>query len=245
MPASPQVPVGQDPFIPLPVQREADIMTRETGTAPVITVEGKAAIRITHTSGRLRIETVFRPGSRGWKRNSYQFFRDGERQPAPDSWPDYLALQERLPSDATGPAVLPALTPLSTGERLPVQIRQNLSQCEKRLGGREDIAVSVGRDGKGRYVLAITGTKATMHMTFETLARSGRKCAVLTGTNPIRVITTDGRDLTEEVQGKLNKALARLISDPPGARTAEGDTGRTQGAQAGGPADRTGTIMRV
>nr|WP_319365057.1 hypothetical protein [Streptomyces scabiei] len=240
----PHVPVAQDAFIPLPVLREVAIMAGETGVKPVITFEGTAAVRLTHTSGRLRIETVFRPSSNGWKRNAYQFFRDGERMPMPKSWEAYRALRERLPPDASGLAVLPALTPLSAGEPLPLQIRQSLSQCEMRLGGRDDVAVSVGRDGKGRYVLAIAGTKATMHMTFETLVRSGRKCAVLASTDPIRVITAEGADLTEEVQGKLNKALARILPDPPGAASPEADPGRPQGAQAGGPSDRTGTVMR-
>jgi hypothetical protein len=228
------------------VQREADTMARATGIRPVITHADRAAIRLTHVNGRLRIEVVFRRSSSGWKRSEYQLFQDDERRATPESWSEYAALLERLPSDAAGPAVLPDLTPLDEQTTLPAEILRLLGQCQKRLRGREDASVSVGRDSKGRYVLAIGGPKACMHMTFETQRRHGRKCAAIAPTNSIRVVTAEGKDLTEEIQGKLNKALARLLSESPGgAGTTEAGTGSAQGAQGGGPSDRKGTVLRL
>jgi hypothetical protein len=155
----------------------------------------------------------------GWKRSDYQLFQDGERRSTPASWPAYRALLERLPADAAGPATLPVLTPLGEQDALPTEIRQNLGQCEKRLAGREDISVSVGRDGKGRYVIAIASSKTTMHMAFETQRRSGRKGAGIASTNSVRVVTADGKDLTEEIEGKLNgspdSSLSLRAQAPP------------------------------
>jgi hypothetical protein len=226
------------------VPDKADIMTRETGITPVIAHEGEAAIRITHANGRLRIEAVLRRSSRGWKRSDYQVFQDGERRPTPHSWPEYRALVERLCADVAAPAALPALNPIGDPEKLPVEIRRELRQCETRLNGRDDVSVSVGRDGKGRYVLAIASSKATLHVAFETQYRSGRK-GVTAGTNSVRVVTTDGKDLTDEVEGKLNKALARLLTAPTGSGTAEVGSGVAQGAQGGGPSHRKGTVLRL
>ncbi|MFF7174816.1 hypothetical protein [Streptomyces pseudovenezuelae] len=243
MPATPQALAVQGLFIPLPVLREADLMTRETGVRPVIAYEG-ADIRLTHVNGRLRIETVFRRSSRGWKRSDYQLFQDGERRPVPRSWLEYHALVERLSADADAPATLPALVPISDSETLPVEIRKELRQCVTRLNGRDDISVCVGRDAKGRYVLAVTSSKATLHMAFETLYRSGRKGVITASTNPVRVVTTEGKDLTDEVEGKLSKALAQLLSGHPSTSATDASTGRVQGAQGGGPADRRGTVQR-
>ncbi|MFJ9151767.1 hypothetical protein ACIRP7_27775 [Streptomyces sp. NPDC102270] len=150
------------------MKREADLMARRTGVRPVIAYEGAVAIRLTHVNGRLRIETVFRRSSRGWKRSDYQLFQDGKRRPVPQSWPEYRALVERLCSDPGAPAALPALVPIADSEMLPVEIRKELRQRETRLNGRHDISVCVGRDGKGRYVLAVTSSKATLHVAFET-----------------------------------------------------------------------------
>lgn len=244
MPATPQAPSVQGLFIPLPVQREADIMARETGVKPAIAHEGAVAIRLTHVNGRLRIETVFRRSSRGWKRSDYQLFHDGERRLTPQSWPEYRALVERLCVDAAVPATLPALVPIGDPETLPVEIRKELRQCETRLNGRDDISVCVGRDGKGRYVIAVTSSKAALHVAFETRYRSGRKGATTASTNSVRVVTTDGKDLTDEVEGKLNKALARLLGGHPGAPAMDVGAGRVQEAQGGGPADRKGTVLR-
>ncbi|WP_051105994.1 hypothetical protein [Streptomyces hokutonensis] len=227
------------------MQREADVMTRRTAVSPVITHDGEAAIRLTHVNGRLRIETVFRRSSRGWKRSDYQLFQDGERRLATATWEEYDALLERLSSDASQPAVLPVLTPLSEQDALPMEILQNLEQCERRLAGREDIAVCVGRDDKGRYVIAISSSKAALHLAFETQRRSGRKGVCVASTNSVRVVTAEGKDLTEEVQGKLAKALTRLMAEPPGTSTAEAGTGGAQGPQGGGPSDRKGTILRL
>ncbi|MDQ0810210.1 hypothetical protein QFZ63_001924 [Streptomyces sp. B3I7] len=244
MPATAQVPSIQGLFIPLPVQREADLMARQTGVRPVIAYQGAVAIRLTHVNGRLRIETVFRRTSRGWKRSDYQLFQDGKRRPAPRSWPEYRALLERLCADADAPATLPALVPIADPETLPVEIRKELRQCETRLNGRDDISVCVGRDAKGRYVLAVTSSKATLHMAFETRYRSGRKGATTASTNSVRVVTTDGKDLTDEVEGRLSEALARLLGGHPSIPAMDVGAGRVQGAQGGGPADRKGTILR-
>lgn len=244
MPEIPQVPSTQRLFIPLPVQREADIMARETGIEPVIAYEGAVAIHLTHVNGRLRIETVFRRSSRGWKRSDYQLFHDGERRLTPQSWPEYHALVERMSADVDAPVTLPALIPVGDPETLPVEIRKELRQCETRLNGRDDISVCVGRDGKGRYVIAVTSSNATLHVAFETRYRSGRKGATSASTNSVRVVTTDGKDLTDEVEGKLNKALARLLGGHPGAPAMDVGAGRVREAQGGGPADRKGTVLR-
>lgn len=245
MPATHQTPTEQGLVIPLSVQREAETMARESGVKPLITYDSEAAIRLTHVNGRLRIETVVRRGSRGWRRSDYQLFQDGERRPTTASWVEYRALLERLPADAAGPAALPVLTPLGEHDVLPMEIRQNLSQCEKTLYGRGDISVSVGRDGKGRYVIAVASAKATLHMAFETQRRSGRKGTGIASTNSVRVVTVDGKDLTEEIEGKLKKALARLLAEPPGISTPDVGTGGAQGAQGGGPSDRKGTVLRL
>ncbi|MFE9601476.1 hypothetical protein [Streptomyces hokutonensis] len=239
-----QLPTEQKPFIPLQVQREADVMARNTGITPVITYEGEAAIRLTHVNGRLRIEAVLRRSSRGWKRSDYQLFQDGERRPTPDSWPEYRALAERLCGDVAAPAALPILNPISDPEPLPVEIRRELRRCETRLHGRDDVSVSVGHDAKGRYVIAITSSKATLHVTFETQYRSGRKAVFAASNNSVRVVTTDGKDLTDEVEGKLSAALARILAGHPGAPAADVGAGRVRGAQGGGPADRKGTVLR-
>jgi hypothetical protein len=219
-------------------------MARNTGITPVITYEGEAAIRLTHLNGRLRIEALLRRSSRGWKRSDYQLFQDGERRPTPDSWPEYRALAERLCTDAGAPAALPALDPIGDPETLPVEIRKELRRCETRLNGRDNISVCVGRDAKGRYVIAITSSKATLHLTLETQYRSGRKGVTTASTNSVRVVTTDGNDLTDEVEGKLSTALARLLAGHPGAPAVDVGAGRVRGAQGGGPADRKGTVLR-
>ncbi|MFG2783825.1 hypothetical protein ACGFY7_39090 [Streptomyces prunicolor] len=210
----------------------------------MITFEGEAAIRITHVNGRLRIETLLRRSSRGWKRSSYQLFQDGERRPTPDSWPEYRALVERLSADADTPAVLPGLDPIDDHDTLPAEIRRELRQCETRLRGRDGISFGVGRDGKGRYVLAITSSTVTLHVAFETRYRSGRKGVTTASANPVRVVTADGKDLTDEVEGKLSTALARLLAGHPGSSAVDAGAGRVHGAQGGGPEDRKGTVLR-
>ncbi|MFF7543335.1 hypothetical protein ACFZCU_06825 [Streptomyces canus] len=213
-------------------------MARKTGIKPAIAHEGTDAIRLTHVNGRLRIETAFRRSSRGWKRSDYQLFQDGKRRPTPQSWPDYRALLERLCADADAPATLPALVPIGDPETLPVEIRKELRQCETRLHGRDDISVCVGHDTKGRYVIAITSSKATLHMAFETRYRSGRKAATTASTNSVRVVTTAGKDLTDEVEGKLSTALARLLAGHPGTPAVDARGGRVQGSagrRTGGP----------
>ncbi|MFB7270676.1 hypothetical protein [Streptomyces sp. NPDC056244] len=221
-------------------------MAEKTGVEPAIAYDdSNESIRLTHVNGRLRTEILFRRGSRGWQRGDYQVFRDGERIKRP-TWEGYFALLERLPADPASLAVLSAPAPIAKQATLPVEIRQHLTLCEKRLGDRRDITLSVGLDEKGRYVLVIAGAWATIHITFEARRRNGRKSAVVASTNSVRVVTTDGRDLTDEFQNKLDKALARLmITDPPVTGTAGVSTGSTQGAQSGGASDRKGTVLRV
>jgi hypothetical protein len=244
VPDARQLPAEQQPFIPLQVQREADAIARETGIAPVIAYEGEAAIRITHRNGRLRIEALLLRSSRGWKRSAYQLFQDCERRPVPRSWPEYRALAERLCTDADAPAALPSLDRIGDPETLPVEIRKELRRCEAHLNGRDDIDVCVGRDDRGRYVLAVTSPKATLHVAFETWYRSGRKGVTTASTNSVRVVTTDGKDLTDEVEGKLNRALARILAGHPGTPAGDAGAGRVQGALGGGPQDRKGTVQR-
>lgn len=94
-------------------------------------------------------------------------------------------------------------------------------------------------------MLVMPSTKATVHMVFEPEWRHGRKGAKLTETDPIRVVTTDGRDLTEEANGKLKKALNQLLATPPGSAGGEADAGSAQEGQAGGPSSRKATVLRL
>lgn len=241
-----EVPSGQQLFMPPQVQREAERMASLTGVEPIVAYESKATIRITHENGPLRIESVYRRGSRGWQRSGSSLFQDGERREPLESWEEYFKLQEEISTTSCRPASLPTLNPLRQEDSsLPAEIRQNLALMRHRLGGRSDVDVRVGLDGKGRYVLAVSSAKATMHMAFDTYRGNGKKRVCIADTDPIRLVTTDGRDLTEEVQGKLREALAQLLAEPPSVDAAGGGSANAQGAQAGGPASRKGTVLRL
>ncbi|MFD0441247.1 hypothetical protein [Streptomyces chartreusis] len=237
-----ELPTAPELFVPLPVQREADEMARQTGTQPEITYDGPT-ICLTHDSGTVRIEMVFRYGSRGWTRADCSLFYNSVPVDETHSWELYRALAKG--QSTPGTASLPILTPYGDHDTLPTEIRQQLAVLQQRLDGRTDITVHVGRDDEGHYVIALGSPKATVHMVFECRRRHGRPYAVPAGIDPIRVVTADGRDLTREIQGKLRHALAQLLAAPPGASSADGGDGQTQGAQSGGPASRKGTVLRL
>ncbi|WP_328690002.1 hypothetical protein OHA74_12795 [Streptomyces phaeochromogenes] len=240
-----EVPSKEQEFVPIPVQREAAAIAERTGADPLIEHESTTVIRVSHTSGRLRVEATFRRGSRGWKQSGcLLLLKDGKLHDYTDIWATYAELARSLPPAADGPAQLPVLPPLDEDE-FPTEIQRNLAFLRQRLSGRSDVAVHVGQDDKGRYVLVMASTKATVHMVFEPEWRHGRKGAKLTVTNPIRVVTADGRDLTEEANGKLNKALSHLLATPPGSEGGEADAGSAQEGQAGGPSSRKGTVLRL
>lgn len=239
-----EVPSEEKEFVPIPVRRQAAAIAERTGAQPFIEHESTTAIRVIHTSGRLRVEVPFRRGSRGWQQSGcLLLLKDGKLHEYTDLWATYTELAQSLPPAADGPAHLPVLPPLDEDE-FPTEVQRNLAFLRQRLSGRSDVAVHVGQDDKGRYVLVMASTKATVHMVFEPEWRHGRKGAKLTATDPIRVVTADGRDLTEEANGKPKEALSRLLAAPPGSGAGEADAGNTQGAQAGGPSSRKGTVQR-
>ncbi|MFE9880175.1 hypothetical protein [Streptomyces sp. NPDC005784] len=237
-----ELPTAPELFVPLPVQREADEMVRQTGAQPAITYDGPT-ICLTHDSGTVRIEMAFRYGSRGWKRASCRLFHNSVPVDETPSWERYSTLAKE--QSAPGTASLPVLTAFGDHDTLPTEIRQQLAVLQQRLDGRTDITVRIGRDDEGHYVIALASPKVTVHMVFECRRRHGRPYAVPAGIDPIRVVTADGRDLTRQVQGKLHQALAQLLAAPPGAGAADGGAGLAEGAQAGGPASRKGTVLRL
>ncbi|MFF0125842.1 hypothetical protein ACFYTG_08985 [Streptomyces mirabilis] len=237
-----ELPTAPELLVPLPVQREADEMARQTGAQPAITCDGPT-ICLTHDNGTVRIEMVFRYGSRGWKRANFRLFHNSVPVDETPSWDLYRALAKG--QSTPGTASLPVLTPFGDHDTLPTEIRQQLAVLQQRLDGRTDITVRVGRDDEGHYVIALASAKATVHMVFECRRRHGSPYAVPASIDPIRVVTADGRDLTRQVQGKLRQALAQLLAAPPGAGAADGGAGLAEGAQAGGPSSRKGTVLRL
>ncbi|UIX34289.1 hypothetical protein [Streptomyces sp. GQFP] len=238
-----EVPSGAHEFVPIPVQREAAAMAERTGAEPFIEHKSTSVIHVSHTNGRLRVEVAFRRGSRGWQQSGGRLLKDGKPQECMDVWARYNELAESLPPTADGPAQLPVLPPLGEDE-FPTEIQHSLALLRQRLCGRSDVAVHVGQDDKGRYILVMASPNATVHMVFETQRRHGRKGAKPAGTDPIRVVTADGRDLTDEANGKLKKALSQLLAAPPGSGGGA-DAGGAQEAQAGGPSSRKGTVLRL
>ncbi|MGW0876775.1 hypothetical protein ACWD3Z_40855 [Streptomyces sp. NPDC002740] len=141
-------------------------------------------------------------------------------------------MSESLLLTAGGPAQLPTLTPLDK-DACPTELRPSFAILRRRLHERTDVAVSAGRDDKGRFVLVVASSEASVHMRFETEWRHGRQFASPATIDPIRVVTADGKDLTEEANGELKEALSRLLAAPPGsgaseavADSAQGNTGR-------------------
>ncbi|MET8981665.1 hypothetical protein ABZX85_39335 [Streptomyces sp. NPDC004539] len=240
MPTVPDLRSGTK-SLPVPVRCEADAMARRTGSPPLVEHESPALIRVSHISGALRVEAVYQHGSRGWKQSGRRLLLDGTRHKCPDVWGKYDALSERLNSDGT--FALPEIVPCGE-DALPTVIRENLAIARRRLAGRPGIALSTGRDARNRYVLVLTSVKATVHLLFEPLRRNGQESAQPALIDPVRMVTADGEDLTEEVNGKLHKALARLYAEPaPGAD--DGGTGAAQDSPAGGPSSRKGTVLRL
>ncbi|WP_416969376.1 hypothetical protein [Streptomyces sp. 4F14] len=227
--------------VPVLVRREADAMARRTGSAPLVEYESPAVIRVSHVSGTLRVEAVYQHGSRGWQQSGRRLLLDGTRQKCPDVWGKYNALRERLNSDGT--FALPDIVPCGE-EALPAVMRETLVLARRRLVSRPGVVLSTGRDRQNRYVLVLTSVKATVHLLFEPLRRNGRESARPAAIDPVRMVTADGEDLTEEVNGKLHKALAHLHAEPaPGAD--DSGTGGTQDSPAGGPSSRKGTVLRL
>jgi hypothetical protein len=188
---APEVGFGPREFIPTPVQREADLMSRRTGADPLIEHESPTVIRISHESGPLRVEVVYRHGSRGWQQSDCRLLHHGEQLKCTDIWAKYTALAEKLPQGADGSARLPDPAPLGQDE-LPIEVHNSLAVLRRRLGGRSDVVGRIGQDGKGRYVLVVESSKATVHMLFEPERRHGRKSARPAEVDPIRVVPADG-----------------------------------------------------
>lgn len=228
-------------IVPLAVQREADSVTRRTGTVPRIDHPSPTTIRVIHISGTLRVEAVYEYGSRGWQRSAHHLLRNGVRQQCTtDVWGKYHALSERLGPD--GEFALPGIVPCRE-ELLPADMRQSLAVMRRHLAGKPGVLLSTGRDARGRYVLALTSAEYSLHMLFEPWRRNGGLSARPVKVDPCRLVTADGEDLTEEINGKLRKALARFSGDP--SDTDETGTGGAQDAQAGGPSSRKGTVLRL
>lgn len=238
-----EVPSEEREFVPIPVRREAAAIAERTGAAPLIEHESTTVIRVSHTRGRLRVEVTFRRGSRGWQHSGCRLLKDGKPKECTDLWAMYDELSKSLPATADGPARLPSLTPLDE-DACPTELRPSFAFLRRRLRGRTDVAVSAGRDDTGRFVLVVASSEATVHMLFETEWRHGRQSVVPATNDPIRVVSADGKDLTEDANGKLKEALSRLLATPPGSGGGEADAGSTQGAQAGGPSSRKGTVQR-
>ncbi|GGU39433.1 hypothetical protein GCM10010289_70450 [Streptomyces violascens] len=238
-------------YIPPAAQKEADWLGEHTGTEAEMSHDGTGVIRISHGHSRLRVETIYRKSSQGWKRSSSQLFQDGEKRPPVGSWGEYAALFAELSegtdhTDQDSSAALPTLAPIPDGTRLPVEIHQQVSGLKQALADREGVEITTGVDDKRRFVIEVLFAKATMQLVFETERRSGAKRAALAAKDSIRLVTSDGVDHTKEINGRLDAALDRLTqAGPAHSGTAEGPTGSEQGPQAGGPAARKGTVLRL
>ncbi len=129
-----------------------------TGTDPLIEHEAPTVIRISHESGPLRVEVVYRRGSRGWQQSDCRLLQNGGSTSARTSGPSTLHWPRSWAQGADGPARLPDPAPLGKDE-LPTDVHNSLAALRRRLGSRSDVAVCIGQDGKGRYVLALESSR--------------------------------------------------------------------------------------
>jgi hypothetical protein len=178
---------------------------------------------------------------------------DGQRQPLAESF-DHFVRIFRNPDSAGArlepPPMSVPIEPAPEG-KIPTEIRSYHRIVTERLGGQlsetlGEIEVQVGTVGPDHWAIGVQFPRGTLRMNFRACHRDGHGNHVeIDRSRPIQLLL-DGRDLTEALDGSLDRAFA-LMSRPAGEPTPGGPAiaGPASAARSNSVEVRRATVIRT
>jgi hypothetical protein len=201
--------------------------------------------RVTVSNDRVSMWVEYEALSRGrlqWAGS--QLFIDGNQVPKADSYGHFL--QIFADPDADMPARVPVFVDVDPGAAPPA-VRSTYQKLVAAAGKQPgELRVAVRRAGR-QWLVCVENERMSLRCRFETPLMNPLRPLASPQTRRARrplELVVDGQDRTEEINGRIDKALAMMLDHPaPPARPAIGH--RAPAAVNTGVAVRRQSVIRV